>query len=44
LPGAGPAQDELAARLRALDAIPVELGLLLDEHRNHQRMGHGNAS
>jgi hypothetical protein len=44
LPGAGQAQDELAARLRALDAIPVELGLLLDEHRNHQRMGHGNAS
>jgi hypothetical protein len=43
LPGAGPLQDELAARLRALDAIPVELGLLLNEYRNDKRM-HPNAS
>jgi hypothetical protein len=32
-PHAGPKQDELAARLRALDAIPNELGLLVDNFR-----------
>lgn len=29
----GPMQAELAARLRALDAIPTELGLLQDNYR-----------
>lgn len=32
-PHAGVMQDELNARLRALDAIPTELGLLLDNYR-----------
>jgi hypothetical protein len=43
LPGAGPLQDELAARLRALDAIPVELGLLLTDYREaNRRAGHAS--
>jgi hypothetical protein len=33
LPHAGVRQDELAARLRALDVIPVALGNLLDNYR-----------
>ena len=33
LPNAGVKQDELAARLRALDIIPVALGKLLDNYR-----------
>jgi hypothetical protein len=33
LPHASPMQDELAARLRALDAIPNELGRILDNYR-----------
>ena len=33
LPHAGPKQDELAARLRALDVIPLALGALLDNYR-----------
>ena len=32
-PHDGPVQAELTARLRALDAIPTELGLLLDNYR-----------
>ena len=32
-PHAGPKQDELAARLRALDLIPTELAMLLDNYR-----------
>jgi len=32
-PHAGVRQDELAARLRALDVIPVALGNLLDNYR-----------
>jgi hypothetical protein len=36
-PHAGPKQDELAARLRALDAIPTELGLLLTDYRTDAR-------
>jgi hypothetical protein len=32
-PHASEAQDELAARLRALDIILIELGLLLDNYR-----------
>ena len=33
IPHAGVRQDELAARLRALDVIPVALGNLLDNYR-----------
>ena len=32
-PHASPKQDELAARLRALDVIPIALGALLDNYR-----------
>jgi hypothetical protein len=37
LPGGGPVQDELTARLRALDAIPTELALLLTDYREAYR-------
>jgi hypothetical protein len=33
MPHAGVRQDELAARMRALDLIPVALGNLLDNYR-----------
>ena len=33
LPHDSPVQAELAARLRALDAIPTELGSLLSDYR-----------
>jgi len=40
-PTAGVKQDELAARLRALDVIPVALGNLLDNYRvDAQRAAH----
>jgi hypothetical protein len=43
-PHASPAQDELAARLRALDIILVELGLLLTDYREAAKrsMRHGS--
>jgi len=44
MPHAGPAQDELTARLRALDAIPTELGLLLDNYRVDAQRSQRNAS
>ena len=41
LPHASVKQDELAARLRALDLIPVVLGNLLDNYRlDAQRAAH----
>ena len=43
-PQAGPKQDEWAARLRALDAIPTELGLLLTNYRADAAKAARNAS
>ena len=43
-PHAGPKQDELAARLRALDVIPVALGNLLDNYRVDAQKAARNAS
>jgi len=44
LPHDSPVQTELAARLRALDAIPTELGLLLDNYRVDAQRSARNAS
>ena len=44
LPHDSPVQAELAARLRALDAIPTELGLLLDNYRVDAQRSARNAS
>lgn len=43
-PHASPQQDELAARLRALDLILVELGLLLTDYREAAKRSMRNAS
>jgi len=41
-PHAGVRQDELAARLRALDVIPTALGNLIENYRvDAQRASHG---
>lgn len=39
LPHDGAVQTELAARLRALDAIPTELSLLLTDYREAAKQG-----
>jgi hypothetical protein len=44
LPGAGPKQDELSARLRALDLFHVELALLIDGFRADLQQRARNAS
>lgn len=43
-PHASDMQNELAARLRALDMIPTELGLLLDNYRVDAQRAARNAS
>lgn len=43
-PHASPVQDEWAARLRALDAIPTELALLLTDYREAAKQRARNAS
>lgn len=43
-PYASPEQDELAARLRALDAIPALLGSLLTDYREAAKRSMRNAS
>jgi hypothetical protein len=42
LPHDSPVQAELAARLRALDAIPVEISLLLTDYREANRKANRN--
>lgn len=37
LPHDGPAQAEMAARLRALEALPNELGRLISDYREARR-------
>jgi hypothetical protein len=44
LPHASVKQDELAARMRALDIIPVALGNLLDNYRVDAQRSARNAS